>query len=282
MIFWPGLSKDTNAFVQACDICQRTKAPTTALTGKMLTPPLPRAPLQDIAIDFVGPIKASAHYDMILTCTDPLSGFVRITPVLQTDRAKKSATQFFNGWMATFGAPNTIISNRNKTWTSKFWKSLMGKLQIDFHMTSAFHPQANGRSKRSNKTIGQILRSFTAKRQSQWLEALPAVEFAINSAVNVSMGFSPFKLIFGRHPRLFPSVNSTTDGPPSLDKWIKQRKGAWADARDNLWTSRVKQALQHNKKRRDLPPLLEGSWVLLDSADWRGQHQGGTDKLKEH
>jgi hypothetical protein len=239
---------------------------------------MPQVPFCDLAIDFVGPLKAAAHYDMILTCTDCISGFVRIIPVLQKDTAEKTAARFFSGWLATFGAPVTIISDRDKTWTSKFWKCLMEKLNIKFHMTSAFHPQADGRS---NKTIGQALRSFTAKKQSRWLESLPAVEYAINSAVNVATGYSPFELAFGRQPRLFPLSNGPTDKPRTLSSWLKQREGSWADARDNLWVSRVKQAFQHNKRCRQQPPITAGSWTLLDSADWRGCHQGGTNKLKE-
>jgi hypothetical protein len=89
--FWPQMTKHTTNLVQSCDTSQKTKAPTTAPTGKMLTP------LLDIAIDFVGPLKASIQYDMILTCTCPLLGFTRIIPALQTDTAERSATRLFNG-----------------------------------------------------------------------------------------------------------------------------------------------------------------------------------------
>ncbi|EFP78088.2 uncharacterized protein PGTG_04044 [Puccinia graminis f. sp. tritici CRL 75-36-700-3] len=41
------------------------------------------------------------------------------------------------------------------------------------------------------------------------------------------------------------------------------------------------QAIQHNKHTKDQLPLTPDSWALLDSADWRGRHQGGVDKLKE-
>jgi hypothetical protein len=279
--FWPGLAKDVRRYVQGCETCQRTKAPTTAPTGKMLTPPMPNSPLQHIAIDFVGPLRGSGHYDMILTCTCRLSGFTQLIPVLQTDTAEKTASRFFTGWLATFGAPTSIISDRDKTWTSHFWKSLMAKIAVRFHMTTAFHPQADGRSERTNKTVGQILRTFTAKRQSRWLESLPAVEFALNTAVNVATGFSPFELVFGRRPRLFPSTEGPEDTPLSVATWLKLCEGTWAEARDTLWASRVRQALQHNRNCRELPPLEVGAWVLLDSADWRGRHQGGTDKLKE-
>jgi hypothetical protein len=275
------MAKEVKSYTQQCTTCQKTKSPTTAPTGKMLTPQFPHIPLTDIAIDFVGPLKASGHYNMILTCTCRLTGFTKIIPGLQTDTAEKTANRFFSGWLTSFGAPQTIISDRDKTWTSKFWKALMERIGTQFHMTTAFHPQADGRSERTNKTVAQILRSFTSKRQSKWLESLQAVEFAINSAINVATGCSPFELITGRKPQLFPSLEITSDQPSTLTAWLRKRENSWAEARDALWTSRVQQALQHNKRRRELPPLAKGDWVLLDSADWRGKHQGGTDKLKE-
>jgi hypothetical protein len=93
-----------------------------APAGKMMTPPISFLPLQHLAIDFVGPLKGSNHYGMILTCTCQLSVFVRLIPVLQRDMAEKTASRFFTGWMVTFGVPASIISDRDKTWTSKLWK----------------------------------------------------------------------------------------------------------------------------------------------------------------
>jgi hypothetical protein len=124
----------------------------------------------------------------------------------------------------------------------------MSRLSTRFHRSSAFHPQADGRSKQTNKTIGQILRTYTAKKQGKWLEALPAVEFAINSAVNVSTGLSPLDLLLGRQPSLFDTVNPPeAEDPPALSEWITVREKAWAAARDELCLSRLKQAIQHNK-----------------------------------
>jgi hypothetical protein len=97
----------------------------------------------------------------------------------------------------------------------------------------------------------------------------------------VATGCSPFEIITGRKPQLFPSLEITSDKPSTLTAWLRKRENSWTEARDALWTSRVQQALQHNKRQRDLLPLKKGDWVLLDLADWRGRHQGGTDKLKE-
>lgn len=218
--FWPKMAGEVLQFVESCTVCQRTKAPTTCPTGRMLTPHFPRKPLVNIAIDFIGPLKGSQHYDMILSCTCRLSGFTKLIPTVQKDAAKKTASWFFSGWISYFGAPASIIGDRDKIWTAKFWRALMERLSVKFHMTTSFHPQADGRSKQTNQTVSQILRTFTSKHQGKWLDALPAVELAINSAVNVATGITPFNLIFGRRPPAFSSPTQEDNAPPALTKWI--------------------------------------------------------------
>jgi hypothetical protein len=233
----------------------------------------------EIAIDFIGPLKSATHYDMILSCTCRLSGYTQLIPTLQSHTAEKTATCFFTGWISLFGAPISIISDRDKLWTSKFWQSLMARTSTKFHMTSLFHPQADGRSERTNKTVGQILRTFTFKRQGKWLETLPSVEFAINSAINVATGVAPFEVLLRRRPTLFRD-QSTKGEPTALGKWVNLWEKFWADTRDQLCASCVKQAIQHNCHTTAAPSLDVGSKVLLNTADWRGR-QPGTNKLKK-
>jgi hypothetical protein len=125
----------------------------------------------------------------------------------------------------------------------------MAKIGTLFHMTLSFHLKADGRSERTNKTFGQVLRLYTAKQQLRWLEALLAVEFAINSAINVATGFSPFDLLFGRKAGLFPTTATIPDSPQALATWLKHCEGQWLNARDTLISRRICQALQNNKKR---------------------------------
>lgn len=213
---------------------------------------------------------------MILTCTCRLSGFTRLIPTCQSDTAERIATLFFTGLIGLSWPPALIISDRDKIWTSAFWNALVKRLGTEFHMSTAFHRQADGCSQQTNHTVGQILRTLTSKRQGKWLESLPAVEYTIN----ISTGKSPLELILGWVPRLFNAV--ADDSPlPLLDKWIALREDTWASARDALWSSQVQQALHHNRLCKPSEPLRPGSWALLDSADWRGKHTGGVNKLKE-
>lgn len=114
---------------------------------------------------------------MILTCTFCLLVFTHLSPVLQSDTTENTPSHFFSGWFEIFGVPDTILSDRYKIWAVHLWKSLMNKLNISFHMTSAFHPQADSWSEQTKNFVGQILWTFTPKQQLKWLEALPSVFF---------------------------------------------------------------------------------------------------------
>lgn len=220
---------------------------------------------------------------MILSCTCRLTGFIRAIPACQTDTAERTAQRLFSVWLSIFGAPRSMIGDRDKAWTSRFWQELNSLLHVDVKLTTAYHPQADGRSEISNKTIVQILRHLVENRHGKWFESLPAVEYAVNSAINVSTGVSPFEFVFGHKPRLFPIQGNIAKVSPDVQRWVELRQSAWAQYRDKLWSSRISQALHYNNRRRQGDTLKVDDWVLIDSKD-RQQIVGGkgrpTSKLR--
>ena len=50
-------------------------------------------------------------------------------------------------------------------------------------MSTAFHPQTNGQSKRTIQTLEDMLRSCVLYLKGIWEEHLPLVEFAYNNSV---------------------------------------------------------------------------------------------------
>ena len=59
-------------------------------------------------------------------------------------------------------------------------------------MSTADHPQTDGQTERVNRVIHDILRSVCADTLKRWSSMLPVVEFALNSAVHASTGYTPF------------------------------------------------------------------------------------------
>ncbi|SGY96140.1 BQ5605_C036g11545 [Microbotryum silenes-dioicae] len=135
--FWPNMSRDVKHYVQQCDSCQRTKARTTRIAGKLHSLPVPAQPMADIAIDFVGPLPANKGFDRVLTITDRLSGYVRLLPAREADTAAEVAARFHEGWHRLFGLPQSIVSDRDKLFTSKFWTALHKRLNIKLQLSSA-------------------------------------------------------------------------------------------------------------------------------------------------
>ncbi|SGZ27798.1 BQ5605_C026g10191 [Microbotryum silenes-dioicae] len=268
--FWPNMSRDVKHYVQQCDSCQRTKACTTRIAGKLHSLPVPTRPMADIAINFVGPLPANKGFDRVLTITDRLSGYVRLLPARKADTAAEVAARFHEGWHRLFGLPQSIVSDRDKLFTSKFWTALHKRLNIKLQLSSVFHPETDGCSEKTNKTAFQILRALVNKEQSNWAECLAVCEYAINSSLNVATGETPFELVLGYTPSLAPLAHVDGDDDlPSVEELLALRFQACEDARDQLAISKVRQAAQSNKKRQDEPSWAVGDLVLLDSSDRR-------------
>ena len=86
---------------------------------------------------------------------------------------------------------------------------LMG---VKLKMSSAYHPETDGSSERSNKTVIQTLCYHVKCNQKGWAKSLPRVCFAIMNTINTSTGFSPFQLCMGRSPHLIhPLTTAPTD-----------------------------------------------------------------------
>ena len=62
-------------------------------------------------------------------------------------------------------------------------RALYKRLGIETGLTTAYHPEGNGKVERKNQEVEQYLRLFTNKRQDDWATHLPAAEFALNSRV---------------------------------------------------------------------------------------------------
>ncbi|GAA5908929.1 hypothetical protein JCM5296_006825, partial [Sporobolomyces johnsonii] len=271
--YWPGLTRDVLRYVQSCDGCQRFKARTTRRTGELHPLPVPLKAFSDVALDFVGPLPVSEGYDMLLTMTDRLTGYSRLLPCRSKDGAKEIAERVFRGWYCLFGLPERLVSDRDKLFTSKFWRALHARVGLHLQMSTAFHPETDGRSERTNKTAIQVLRQYVTRQQKDWVSHLSTVEFSMNAAVNDSTGRSPFEIVLGFTPSLFPSSSTSPSSLPAVEAIVDDRKIKLNDARDALAAAKVRQAEQANKKRGEDPTFAVGDLVMVDSSDRRSRYK---------
>ena len=68
--------------------------------------------------------------------------------------------------------------------------------------STAFHPQTDGQTEVTNRTLGNILRCLVQENTSSWDELLPRAEFAYIAFEHRATGYSPFRVNTKRDPNL--------------------------------------------------------------------------------
>mgnify|MGYP002717984364 FL=1 len=197
----PNLRQRVRDYVGQCETCIRDKPARHQPYGQMQVQEAPQRPWEWITIDFVGPLPESKGYDAITVITDRLTKYIHLVPSKMTMTAIQMAELFLGNIVANHGMPKYITSDRDKLFTSKFWRSLADLMEIEERMTTAYHPQTNGQTERVNQTIEQYLRHYVNYQQDDWADLLPMAQFSYNNANHSTIGVSPFYANYGYHPR---------------------------------------------------------------------------------
>lgn len=268
--YWPNMQRDLEkAYIPSCIDCQRNKFSTTRPIGPLHPLPVPDRRCDSIVIDFIGPLPLDQGFDSIVTFTDRLGSEVRLIPTKTPLNAEELANLFFREWYCENGLPLEIISDRDKLFTSRFWRALHKLTGVKLKMSTAYHPQSDGASERTNKTVIQCVRFAVERHQKGWSHALPKIRFDIMNTVNASTGFTPFQLRFGKSPRLLPPIiqaDHESAEETTAANIITQMCRIEAAAQDNLITAKIRQAAQANKERDLSFPFHVGEQVLVLST----------------
>ncbi len=102
-----------------------------------------------------------------------------------------------------YRVPESIVTDRDLFFISKFLSLLCYFLEIKKKLSTVFHPQTDNQIERQYSMMEAYLRAFVNWKQDDWARLLPMAEFTYNNAKNASTGHTPFKLNYGYHPRVF-------------------------------------------------------------------------------
>ena len=174
-------------------------------------------------------------YDSIFVIVDKLTKIVYYKPVKITIDTLDLAKVIIDVVVRHHGLPDSIITDQGSLFTSKFWSLLCYFLGIKKKLSTNFHSQTNGQTKRKNNIIKAYLRAFVNWKQNDWARFLPMAEFAYNNAKNASIGHIPFKLNCGFYPRdSFKDVIDLCSRSRSANKLAKKLRELMDICQQNL------------------------------------------------
>jgi transposase InsO family protein len=122
---------------------------------------------------------------------------------LRSTTADNCAATLISGWVAWFGVPAVLTSDRGVQFSLVVWGSFTAKLGVQHAMTTAYHPQSNGMVERLHRRIKDALRARLST--AAWPQHLLWVLLGLRSCPWEDSGLSSAELVYGS-PLTLPSV----------------------------------------------------------------------------
>lgn len=196
--YWPHLKEDIRAYIGACEFCSRCKK-RKPCDRSPLKPTVTLTPFQQISLDTIGPFQKTKHGHVhILVVVDHFSKFSALIP-LKSLHAAEIAFKLWREWLAVFGMPSTIFSDKGSGFESQFFKKLCTLCSITKLSSCAFYHQANGLVERLVQTVKPMLSAICLENKSrQWDVLLPSIEMCLRASKQKSLNCSPYEVVFGR------------------------------------------------------------------------------------
>ena len=268
--YWPGLKKDVISHCKTCHTCQVVGKPNQVIPVANLQPiPAIQEAFAHIIVDCVGPLpRTKTGHQYILTIMCSATRYPEAIPLrnITAEKVSDCLTEFFT----RYGLPKSIQTDRGSNFTSKLFSQVLKTLGVQHHMSTAYHPESQGALERFHQTMKTMLRTYCHEHQKDWDKGLPLVLFAAREAVQESLGFSPFELIFGHTVRgplkLLQEAWMSETEPTGLLKYIDKYKNRLFSTFDfvhkNLESAQKKMKTWYDKRARKRS-FAPGDQVLL-------------------
>ncbi|KAJ4973036.1 hypothetical protein NE237_006210 [Protea cynaroides] len=121
--------------------------------------------------------------------------FIAIRPQYTLERLAKL---YVDNIVRLHGVPESIASNRDPRFTSKFWEGLQMAMGTTLKFSTTFHPQTDGQSECTIQILEDMLQACVIDFKGSWDEKLPLIEFTYNNSYQATIQMSPYEALYGR------------------------------------------------------------------------------------
>ncbi|GJX49853.1 putative reverse transcriptase domain-containing protein [Tanacetum coccineum] len=113
-----------------------------------------------ITMDFITKLpRMKSGNDTIWVIVDRLTKSAHFLAIREDYITKRLARLYIDEIVARHGVPVSIILDRDRRFTSRFWQTLQKALGTRLDMSTAYHPQMDGQSEQTIQTLKDMLRA---------------------------------------------------------------------------------------------------------------------------
>ena len=137
--------------------------------GKLRPNQIPERPWQYISVDFITKLPMSKGHDSILVVCDRFSKMSHFVATTAKTMAEGLVRLFRDYVWKLHRLPESVISDRGPQFAVGLTRELNKMLGIETKLSTAYHPQTDGQTERTNQELEQYLRIYVNHRQNNWL-----------------------------------------------------------------------------------------------------------------
>lgn len=232
--YWNKMKDMITKFCRSCIPCQKSKNSHLLPVGVYHPLAIPNRRFEAINIDFVSGMNLDEGCDQVMVITDRLTKWAIMKAMNKHTSSQEIAEILVQEVVFQYGIPRYIVSDRDPKFVNAMWEEFSKRLEITTGFSTAYNPQSDGQVERLNKTMVEILRTFT-KGRPNWVKYLPAAAFAYNTTHQISLGASPFVALRGYTERFSGLYNTKWDKPKfTIPKGSLTRENAMKAMKDYL------------------------------------------------
>ena len=173
--------------VAICPVCQISKTERIPYPGLLDPLPVPKSKWADISLDFMEGLPKSKGKDVILVLVVRLTKYAHFLPLAHPYTTQQVAKLILDNIVKLHGPPQSIVSDRDRVFTSKLWHEIFPALNTKLHFSSAYHPESDGQIERVNQCLEQYLRSMAFSEPKKWPSWLSAAEWWYNTSYHTAI-----------------------------------------------------------------------------------------------
>nr|GEX24639.1 putative reverse transcriptase domain-containing protein [Tanacetum cinerariifolium] len=201
-----------------------------------------------ITMDFVSGLpRTPSGYDTIWVIVDRLTKSAHFLQMKKTDSMEKLSQLYLK----------EVVS-----------------LETDLDMSTAYHPQKDGQSERTIKTLEDMLRAYVIDFGSSWDRHLPLVEFSYKYSYHASIKVAPYEALYGRKCRSPVCWSKVGDSQLTNLEMIYDTTEKIVQIKNRLLTARSHQKSYADRRTKPLEFKVD-DMVLLKKA-LLTTHQGNS------